>query len=47
MVCASEGASLLCWLAVGVEDFFVVAYRGAVALLKTVEDDRGDHGEEA
>ena len=39
-------ASLLGWLAVGVEDF-LVAYGVAVALLAGVEDDGGDHGEDA
>ena len=43
-----HGTSLLWWLAVGVEDFFVVfAYGVAVALLQAAEDDGRDHGEDA
>ena len=38
-------ASLPWWLAVGVEDFFVVTYVVAVATLEAVEDDGGDHRE--
>ena len=41
-----HGTSLLRWLAVGVEDFFV-AYGVAVALLERVEDYGRDHGEDA